>query len=375
VASEHGRPGCAPVPHTLVLVGPVPPPSGGMANQTAQLAKLLAAEGCEVRLVQTNRPCPVAWIERIRGLRAVVRLVPYACRLWRVMARADIAHVMANSGWAWHLFAAPAVWIAKLRGVPAVVNYRGGNAAAFLQRENRLVRPTISRAAAVIVPSGFLQTVFARHAIATGVVRNVVNLEAFVPPAARPPHPHLVITRNLEEIYDIGTAIRAFAKVRKDHAEARMTIAGSGPERPRLEALAAEEGVLADVRFTGRLDISALPALYQSASVLVNPSRIDNAPNSLLEALASGVPIVSTNVGGVPYMVENERTALLVPPGDAAAMAGAICRVLDEPGLAESLALAGRACIAAHAWEQVRPALLETYARACMPVLAGESGK
>lgn len=358
-----------------MLVGPLPPPSGGMANQTAQLAKFLEREGFDVQVVRSNQPCRIAWIERIRGLRAMVRLVPYIVRLSRAMRHADIAHVMANSGWAWHLFAAPAIWIAWLRGVPVIVNYRGGNAAAFLDRRIRLVRATINRTTAVIVPSRFLQEVFAKHSIATTIVRNVVDLGVFLPAPARPMQPHLVVTRNLEVIYDIGTAIRAFARVRGIHADAQMTIVGEGPEREILEALARGQGVSSAVRFTGRLDIAALPALYQSASVAVNPSRIDNAPNSLLEALASGVPIVSTNVGGIPYMVEDGRTALLVPAGDDAAMAEAICRVLDDPSLAASLAAAGRDCIAAYSWECVRPALFETYARAGGHAAAAGSAK
>ena len=99
------------------LVGPLPPPSGGMANQTRQLARLLAQEGMEVEIVQVNAPYRPAWIEHLRGARALIRLIPYLRRLWNAAGRVHLFHVMANSGWAWHLFAAPAVWVAKLRGL------------------------------------------------------------------------------------------------------------------------------------------------------------------------------------------------------------------------------------------------------------------
>ena len=109
-------PGAASVaaPGRLTLVGPLPPPSGGMANQTRQLASLLAAEGTDVRIVQTNAPYAPAWVGKVPVVRALVRLVPYLFRLWRDVGGADIVHVMANSGWAWHLFAAPAIWIASI---------------------------------------------------------------------------------------------------------------------------------------------------------------------------------------------------------------------------------------------------------------------
>ena len=112
-----------------------------MANQTRQLARLLEAEGCSVTVVRTNAPYRPAWIGRVRGVRALFRLVPYIISLWRAMrGQSDLAHVMANSGWAWHLFAAPAIRIAALRGVPVVVNYRGGEAAPFLAAGARVRR-------------------------------------------------------------------------------------------------------------------------------------------------------------------------------------------------------------------------------------------
>jgi hypothetical protein len=108
----------------LALVGPLPPPSGGMANQTRQLGELLAAEGVAVTIVQVNAPYPGKVVERVPVLRALVRLLPYVVRLFRAIGTADIVHVMANSGWSWHLFAAPAIIVARWRGVPSVVTRR-----------------------------------------------------------------------------------------------------------------------------------------------------------------------------------------------------------------------------------------------------------
>src|SRR5690348_10800971 len=89
----------------LALVGPLPPPPGGMANQTRQLARLLRADAIDVVLVRTNEPYRPAWVGRLRGVRAAFRLAPYVVRLARLARTCDAVHVMANSGWAWHLFA------------------------------------------------------------------------------------------------------------------------------------------------------------------------------------------------------------------------------------------------------------------------------
>jgi glycosyltransferase involved in cell wall biosynthesis len=305
-----------------------------MANQTQQLARLLGDAGVRVDIVQVNAPYRPAWIAGLRGVRALFRLVPFVLQLWHCAGRVDLIHVMANSGWAWHLFAAPAVWIARLRGRPVVVNYRGGGAEGFLAAQARWVRPTIAAASALVVPSGFLKAVFAKHGIAAEVVPNIVDPGRFHPGGATHAGPHLVVTRNLEALYDIPTAIHAFRRVRDHHPTARLTVAGSGPCREALERLCVELGVGESVAFPGRLDNERVAELYRAADLLLNPSRVDNMPISLLEALASGVPIVSTDVGGVPYLVEDGKTALLVPPGDPDAMGNAALRVLGDAALA-----------------------------------------
>lgn len=362
----------------IALVGPLPPPSGGMANQALQLAGLLRDAGVAVDFVQTNAPYRPAWAGRLRGVRALCRMLPYLAALWRAAGRVQVFHVMANSGWSWHLFAAPAIWIAHLRGTPVVLNYRGGEAANFLQQAAAWMRPSLRRCAALAVPSGFLAHVFGRHGIDSVVVPNIVNLERFAAAArdaAAAQRPagalRLLVARNLEDIYDNASALRAFALVRQRHPQAQLTVAGSGPLRGALEQLARELGVAQAVHFTGRVDTADMPALYRDADIMLNPSLIDNMPNSVLEALASGALVVSTNVGGVPYIVEHGRTALLVPPADPAAMAQAVLRLADTPALAAALRSAGRASVAQYAWTSVKPRLLEVYRQA----LASKGGR
>jgi glycosyltransferase involved in cell wall biosynthesis len=352
------------VPASIALVGPLPPPSGGMANQTMQLARLLEEEGCRVTLVQTNRPYRPSWIARFRGVRALFRLAPYLRSLWRAMDDGDLVHVMANSGWAWHFFAAPAIWIGWLRGRPVVVNYRGGAAQAFLDRQWILVRPTLQRAACLIVPSRFLERVFEARKMRVQIVPNIVDLARFHPSERVERGWHVVVARNLEDIYDIPTALRAFAVVHRRHPHARLTVVGSGPALIMLERLADELALRGAVTFTGRLDNARMADVYRSADLALNPSRVDNMPISLLEAMASGVPIVSTNAGGIPDMVDDGKTALLVPVGDWQAMAEAALRVLENAQLASSLRAAGIEAAQRYTWKAVRPLFNRVYALA-----------
>ena len=354
----------------VLLVGPVPPPDGGMANQTAQLARLLRAEGAVVELVAVNAPYRPAWAGRIRGVRAFARLVPFLARLWSAAGRADVVHIMANSDWSWHLAAAPAVWIASRRRVPSVVNYRGGGADAFFRREIASIRPTLARCSSIVVPSAFLLRVFEQYGFQAVIVPNVVDLERFAP--ADPPRapsetlraPHLVVTRHLEAIYDIGTALRALRLVRERFPAATISIAGSGAERAPLEALAESLAIREAVTFTGRLENDRMAALYRGADLVLNTSLVDNMPISILEALASGVPVVSTNVGGIPDLVRDGITATLVEPDDPAAMAAAAIDLLASADLRADRVRAGLEHVRQFTWDEVRTKLSSEYARA-----------
>lgn len=350
----------------IALVGSLPPPPGGIANQTKQLARLLEQEGVYVEVVQTNAPYWPAWIGSVRCVRALCRFVPFLIKLWIAAGRVQLFHVMANSGWAWHLFAAPAIWVAKIRRIPVTVNYRGGDAAEFFGRSFFWIRPTMWMSDQRLVPSGYLEQVFRRFGVSAEIVPNIIDLNRFTPRASesvRRDNPHLVIARNLEPLYDIGTALRAFAIIRKTRADVRMTIAGGGPERKALGELAYELGVAPFVRFTGRLDNDQIAQLFLDADLFLNSSLHDNMPISILEALATGVPIVSTNVCGIPFVVEHQKTAMLVPPRDPAAIAQAVLDLLENPALAEQLVRAGREVVQQYTWSRVAPRLFDVYSK------------
>jgi glycosyltransferase involved in cell wall biosynthesis len=341
-----------------------------MANQTRQLARLLEGEGAHVEIIATNAPYRPSWIGRVRGVRALFRLVPYVLRLWRAAGGVQLFHVMANSGWAWYLLASPAVFVAKLRRIPVVVNYRGGDAAEFFSR-SFFWRVAMWMSDRRVVPSGYLHQVFQRFGVSADVVPNIIDLARFQPrsskPAARVDGPHIVVARHLEPLYDIGTAIRAFAAVRAKQPGARLTIAGGGPERDKLLMLVRELGVAEQVQFVGRLDNELIASLYRDADVFMNSSLHDNMPISFLEALACGVPIVSTDVCGIPFLVEHQKTALLVPPRDPTAMADAVLYLLDNPGVAERLICNGRELAQRYTWNQVRPTLFHVYSKVIDP--------
>jgi glycosyltransferase involved in cell wall biosynthesis len=160
----------------------------------------------------------------------------------------------------------------------------------------------------------------------------------------------------LVELKNHALAIAALSQV----PDATLAIAGDGPLRPELERLAAESGVSERVRFLGmRTDARALMG---AADVVVMPSRSEGLPLSALEALASGTPLVATDVRGLRELVVDGQDALLVPE-DADALADALRRVLDDPSLARRLGEAGRQVEGAGSDEQLVARFLELYER------------
>lgn len=358
-SSETKRPSSVRV----CIVGPLPPPSGGMANQAKQLARLLTEEGVPIAFVQTNAACRPAWVESVPIVRAFFRLVPYLSRLWTVAGRTDVMHVFANSGWAWHLFASPALAIARLRRVPAIVNYRGGHADTFFATTPRWVLGMLARAALRVTPSAYLQRVFAKYHLDAVVIPNVIDLSRFTfkPGKDFGAAPCLVVTRNLEQIYAIPLAIRVFVRVRESFPLASLVIAGSGPERSNLQAQVDRLAVAQAVRFTGRVDSADMPALYAGADCMLNPSTVDNMPNSILEAFACGVPVISTDAGGIPDMAQHGVSAMLSAVGDEDAMTANVLRVLQQAELADRLRHAGLGEARKYDWSEVKQQWLDAY--------------
>lgn len=359
----------------VCLVGPVAPPAGGMANQTRQLLCLLQQEGAKVEFVAVNPPYTPAFIAKVPGLRALFRFVPYCLTLWRACGRARLVHIMANSGWSWHLFAAPAIWIARMRGIAIIVNYRGGHADSFFAGSWRSVNFSLRHASAVLVPSVFLQQVFGLYqqpdnAVPLAIVPNILDQQLFYPRQQQSSAdaatiaiaaPHCIVTRNLEAIYDVATSISAFALLKKDYPTATLTIAGTGPLLSQLQQQVQQLKLGSAVHFAGRLSSEQMAQLYRSADVMLNSSLVDNSPNSIIEALACGVPVVSSDVGGISHLVRHRHDALLFNAGDANAMYQLAAEVLQHANLRQQLIANGLSNSQRFYWSEVKLRLAQQY--------------
>jgi glycosyltransferase involved in cell wall biosynthesis len=343
----------SPLRIAIVAAGPGGT-AGGQAVQARLLVELLREAGHHVEFVPIDPPFPpgVRWLRGVRFARTLLNQALYIPSLRR-LRRVEAVHIFSASYGSFFLAPAPAIAVARLFGRRVVLNYHSGEADDHLRRDAAWLAPWLRRVDSLVVPSVFLRRVFERHGHRAQVIPNVVDLSRFASPPRPPGGTRLLSTRNLERIYGLDTVVRAFARLRELRPQTTLTLAGSGSQEGALRRLAERLGV--EVTFTGQVEPSRMPALYRDADVLLNASVVDNQPLSILEAFASGLPVVTTATGDIASLVSDGDTGLLVPPGDDAAMARAVCRLWDDPAMAASLASQARDRAAAHSWQAVRP--------------------
>ncbi len=180
----------------------------------------------------------------------------------------------------------------------------------------------------------------------------------------------LLFVGRLVERKGVHILIRALARVR-ERIDATLTVVGEGPEATALEAEARRAGVDPFVHFAGRVDEGALEEAYRASDLFILPAVVDGKGDTeglgvvLLEALEFGLPLIASDAGGIPDIVMHGETGLLVPPGDAGALADAIVRVIEDPAAARVRVERGRAHMREHfGLSQVVDRLVDRYERA-----------
>lgn len=355
----------------VLLVAPSLDILGGQAVQADRLLKSFQQEqALEVRFLPVNPrlPAPFHLLQRIKYVRSLVTSIWYVGSLLLRAPRHDILHIFSASYWSFLLAPTPALLIGKLYRKKTILNYRSGEAEDHLARWRSAV-PMVRLANVVVVPSDYLVEVFARFGIPARAIFNIVDTSRFRFRKRYPLRPVFLSNRDLEPLYNVSCALRAFAIVQRSFPEARLTVLGDGRQRAELEQLAARLQ-LHHVRFLGRVAHEKMPEFYDKADIYLNSPNLDNMPGSILEAFAAGTPVVSTNAGGIPYIVEHGKTGLLAPCGDADALAANAIRLLVDPALARSISFAAREQCDQYSWAAVREKWLGLYGELC----GGEPG-
>jgi glycosyltransferase involved in cell wall biosynthesis len=384
----------------LILNYEYPPVGGGAGVATAALAAGLVDRGVRVDVLTShpgNRALmpepghPSLVVHRVHCRRTalhqagmgdaasyVAAAIPTLRRLLRT-ERYDVAHLY---------FSLPTGLLLPLlraRGIPTVVSLRGSDVPGYdpcnagLQRAHALLRPVTRwiwrRADRVVALSHDLgrQARRTEPSLRYTVIPNGVDLERFQPgPGWRDtagPVRCIAVAR-LVERKGLDDLLHAFALLERGRYQ--LEIVGSGPAEAALRELTLQLGLESVVRFAGALDHEGVAERLRAADLFTLPSRSESFGNAFAEALASGLPVVGTTVGGIPEFVHHGEHGLLVAPRDRMGLAAAIGRLGGDPALRAAMAVRNRDHAEAHlSWAAVTPRYLAVYADARQPALAG----
>jgi len=339
---------------TIALVAASMRMLGGQGVQASLLIRELREEGYPVVFLPIDPSFPAAarWLRRLPGARTLLNQALYLPSLF-ALRKAHVVHVFSASYWSFLISPVPAMLAARALGKRVVLNYHSGEAEDHLARCGKATHRLLRLADEIVVPSEFLREVFARHGYRVRVIPNVVDLSRFRFRERLPLRPRLLSTRNLEPHYGVDLTLRAFSVLEGRFPEATLTIAGTGSQESALRNLATELGD-GRIRFAGRIEPQDMSRLYDEHDIFVNSSLVDNQPLSILEAFAAGTPVVTTAAGGIPLMVRDGETGLLLSKRDPEAMATAVGALLEDPALARRIARRALEQATAHAWPRVR---------------------
>ena len=286
----------------------------------------------------------------------VLRVVDMLSTVWKNRRSCDVIHLDVYSGSAFYW----AEWVSRLVKMldkPLILTLHGGNLPDFARKYPRRITRLFARANAVTAPSQYLADALKNFGRDIQLIPNPLDLEEYQYREREKPKPLLIWLRTFHRIYNPGLAVYVLERIKTRLPNARLTMIGPDKDGTlsKVKASAKQLGILDSITFTGGVAKADVPRLLSTGDIFLNTTTIDNSPVSVLEAMASGLAVVSTDVGGMRYLIENEYNGLLVPSGDADAMTEAVMRLLGEPGLAARLARNARKKAQDYGWASILP--------------------
>jgi colanic acid/amylovoran biosynthesis glycosyltransferase len=312
------------------------------------LSQLYFLRRCPWRYLRTLRALLVGVAGSLNFAVGAIGIWPKAVHMARLMTADGVTHVHC------HFASHPAVagWIIqRLVGIPFSFTAHGSD----LHVDRHMLPQKVAEAAFVLAISQYNRDLIIAEcgpeaADSVRVLRCGVDPDVFQPQEQRLPSTSLRILciGTLHEVKGQRHLLEACRLLTERGVDVRCTLIGDGPDRRMLSGLVAAWSLEDCVEFAGRRTRNEIAALLANADVLAAPSvptsrgKREGIPVVLMEAMSAQIPVVASRLSGIPELVEDERTGLLVPPGDAAALATALQRLYDDPTLRSRLGCAGR---------------------------------
>lgn len=330
---------------------------GYITTQGQIVSDLLASEGHQVTSVSSK-------------INRAARLSEIVLTLVRGFRKFDIVVLETFSGLSF-VMADVASLVCRAVNLPLVMVLHGGNLPKFAAQRPRWVKRVLSRADRIAAPSEFIAAHFRSAGYDVEVIPNVVDLNGYPFRERTSIGPNLIWMRSFDPIYNPEMAVRVLASVRKSRPDATLTMAGTDKgSRAGVEKLVRELGLSESVRFAGFLDHDAKVREFSRADIYINTTHVDNMPVSVIEARVMGLPVVSTNVGGIPYMISDGDDGFLVEDNDHEAMARKVLELIGDADIVGRVSRRGREIAARSDWSRVRGDWEELFTELLAPAMS-----
>lgn len=318
---------------------------GGISSQVDLLKKNLTREGMECEVFTTNG--------------SLFKRIISPARLFRLGQTYDVFHIHACSNRGFFP-AIIGITIGRILNKRVLLTYHGGDAASFFESHPRFIRRFLTKTDANIVLSGYIGQIFDRYSIPYSIIPNILEFDTSYFKSRASISPKFISIRALRPLYNITCILKAFQIVKASLPSASLTIVGDGISREELENYVSDNRI-ADVTFIGRVDNSTIPSLLNQADIMLSSPRIDNMPISLLEGFNSGLLVISSKVGGIPYMITDGVNGLLFDYDDYHMLAEKMLYACSHQTEAKAIIAKAYESLNNYNWQTIR----EKYIKLC----------
>jgi glycosyltransferase involved in cell wall biosynthesis len=331
----------------ILLITNYKPNTGGISVQVDVLHKKLGEEGIRTDIFSTEG-------SPLYRLFVLFRLIAAGRKF-------DIFHIHGCSFLGFFPIVMGVI-AGKILRKRIIVTYHGGDAGSFFKKYPRLVRFFLSKTDKNIVLSGFLAKVFDKYNIPNIIIPNIAEFsnEKFV--LRESLKPNFISVRSLAKIYNIDCILKAFAIVQQQIPEATLTLLGDGDCRDDLKTL-AKDLQLKNTDFIGLVDNKKMQDYLMKADVFLSSPLVDNQPMSILEAYNAGLLVISSNVGGVPFMLEDGKTGLLFESNNHEELAGKMLEAVQHQEQSKNMIAQSNKSLEKYSWQNIKEKLFTVYSK------------
>lgn len=329
---------------SVLIVGNAGKNIGGISMQIKLLYSLLKKEKFNVGLFNTKQI-------------AIIRIFLIVPLLYKAR-KFDIIHIHGCSYFGFFPIVIGSLvgWVLSKR---IIITYHGGAAEYFLKKHYWWARIFLNLADEITVMSGFLKKAFCKFHIKTTELSNIIEFPctSFMP---KFDYPRMISIRSLTSLYNVDKVILAFHQVKKRFPQATLTVVGDGDQKAVLISLVKKLNVR-DVKFKGQISNEMIRMELEKSNIFVSLPNFDNQPVSVIESFSAGIPVISTNVGGMQYLIENKKNGYLVDKNDSVyQVLDIVSEIMNKKNI-YSLIGNAKETAASYTWPRVKIKLLNIY--------------